>query len=157
MAIINGLENKKNRLLKDSYYFEDKLREEIHRVRAKKFSYDIEVDRIVIKILSTTCYNELLKTWKQGIKINDKTVKPSSVGSSATRLFVLALRCLHLKVPLRSEIIEILTTGKDSNGNVIWKNDTLKEGTVIAKYMKLVNIFCNTFPIECVKKVDECC
>lgn len=153
-SLFNGLETKKKRLLKDSYYFEAKLKEKLQR--PKKYSYDVEADRIVMKILSTSSYDELIKVWKKGIKINEKSVTPSSVGSSAIRLFVLALRCLHLQIPMRSIIIKILTTGTDYHGKVIWKNDTLREGTVIAKYITLVDIFCTHFPDECVKRVRDC-
>lgn len=155
LAKAKGLTRCKDRLLKDSYYFEENLKKELQKT--KKYSYDIEAEKLVIKILSTSSLDEMILIWKEGIKINEKYVKLSTVGSSATRLFILALRCLHLKIPLRSEIIEILTTGKDSNGNEIWKNDTLKEGTVIAKYVKFVNYVCEKFPAECIKDVQECC
>lgn len=155
LARIQGMERKKARLLKDSYFFEEKLKNEFKK--AKKYDYDVEAAKIVKKILSSSSYNEMISTWKEGININEKSVKVSSVGSSATKLFVLAMRCLHIKIPLRAEIIQILTTGKDKSGNVIWKNDTLKEGTVIHNYMKLINIFCDFFPKECVKDIREFC
>jgi hypothetical protein len=149
-----GMDARNEHLLKNSYFFEEKLRMELNR--PKKYSYDTHADNLVMKILSTSSYDEMINTWKEGITINDRSFRVSTCGSLATRLFVLALRCVHLNIPLRFEIFQILSTGKDKNGNVIWKNDSLKEGTRNVRYMELVNTCCYKYPSEFKKDVEKC-
>ncbi|XP_070490118.1 uncharacterized protein [Chironomus tepperi] len=74
----------------------------------------------VQKIIEATNYNDMIEAWKNGIELNGKGFKIVDPGNFGYRLLKLALGNLDLKIPMRSEIIEVIMFGVDRQDQEVW-------------------------------------
>lgn len=113
--------------------YEKALKEKKHKEQ------EILAEKFIEDLLSTKDPSSASQLWRNGITKNSVHYKLKNTSSIGFKNLTKRLADSELEIPLRSDLIEILLTGRDKSGEIIYNNGEFCGFKKVEKFLQLLS------------------